>query len=183
MTKVQTEKQFFPFVINSLCDRGQTGFCKNLLVNLFEPGISPCKSEFPDIKIKRQSIEHYLKNICSLTQQYGIYTIKISRSWIGQFLSTDSFNLYSASRLLTSDSENAFLFFENLFRVICLCLLIIFLFIVCRFVRIYPTVCVCGVITRSYFWLSISQLCSTIVCLFRKFFNDVSFRMRDARNF
>ena len=42
----------------------------------------------------------------------------------GQFLSIDSFNLYSSSKLLTSDSENAFLFFENLFRVICLCLFI-----------------------------------------------------------
>ena len=73
------EEAVFPFVINSLCDRGQTRFCKkNLLVNLFEPGISPCESEFPGIKIKRQIIEHYLKDICSLTQQYGIYTIEIS---------------------------------------------------------------------------------------------------------
>ena len=45
---------------------------------MFEPGISPCKSEVPDIKIKRQFIEHYLKEICNLTQQYGIYTIEIS---------------------------------------------------------------------------------------------------------
>ena len=58
------------------------------------------------------------------------------------FLSIDTFNLYSSSKLLTSDSENAFLFFENLFRVICLCLFIISLFIVCRFVLMYPTVCV-----------------------------------------
>ena len=95
----------------------------------------------------------------------------------------DFLNLYSSSRLLASDSENAFLFFENLFRVICVCLLIIFLFIVCRFVRMYQTVCVCGVITRSYFWLSISQLCKTIVCLFPKFLNDIRFRMRDARSY
>ena len=47
------EEAVFPFVINSLCDRGQTQVCKNLLVNWFEPGISPCKSKFPDIKIKR----------------------------------------------------------------------------------------------------------------------------------
>ena len=72
--EIPDEEAFFPFVINSLCDRGQTRFCKNL----FEPGISPCKSEFPDIKIKRQIIEHHLKDICSLTQQYGIYTIEIS---------------------------------------------------------------------------------------------------------
>ena len=72
------EEAGFPFLIDSLDDRGQTRFCKNLLVNLFEPGISPCKAEFPDVKIKRQIIEHYLKDICNLTQQYGIYTIEFS---------------------------------------------------------------------------------------------------------
>ena len=72
------EEAVFPFVINPLNDRGQTRFCKILLVNLFEPGSSPCKSELPDIKIKRQIIEHYLKEICNLSQQYGIYTIEIS---------------------------------------------------------------------------------------------------------
>ena len=72
------EEAVFPFLIDSLDDRGQTRFCKNLLVNLFEPEISPCKAEFPDVKIKRQIIEHYLKDICNLTQQYGIYTIEIS---------------------------------------------------------------------------------------------------------
>ena len=72
------EEAVFPFIIISLSDRGQTRFCKNLLVSLFEPGISPWKSEFPDIKIKRQIIEHYLKDICNLTQQYGIYTIELS---------------------------------------------------------------------------------------------------------
>ena len=102
---------------------------------------------------------------------------------MGQFLFIDSFNLYSSPKLLVSDSENVFLLFENLFRVICLCLLIIFLFIVCRFVRMYPTVCVCGVITRSYFWFSISQMCKTIVCLVPKFLNDIRFRMRDARSY
>ena len=59
-------------------NRGQHDFCKNLLLNLFEPGISPCKAEFPDVKIKRQIIEQYLKDICNLTQQYGIYTIEFS---------------------------------------------------------------------------------------------------------
>ena len=72
------EEAVFPFLIDSLDDRGQTRFCKNLLVNLFEPGISPCKAEFPDVKIKRQTIEHHLKDICNLTQQYGIYTIEFS---------------------------------------------------------------------------------------------------------
>ena len=45
---------------------------------MFESGISPCKAEFPDVKIKRQIIEHYLKDICNLTQQYGIYPIEFS---------------------------------------------------------------------------------------------------------
>ena len=72
------EEAVFPFVINSLIDRGQTRFCRNLFVNLFDPGISPCKSEFPDIKIKRQIIEHYLRETCNQTKQYGIYTIEIS---------------------------------------------------------------------------------------------------------
>ena len=72
------EEAIFPCLINSLSDRGQTRFCKNLLKNLFEPGISPCKAEFLDIKIKRQFKEHYLKDICNLLQQYGIYTIEFS---------------------------------------------------------------------------------------------------------
>ena len=76
--KSPDEEAVFPFIINSPSDRGQTRFCKKLIVKLFEPGISPCKAEFPDIKPKRQIIEQYLKDICSLTQQYGIYTIEFS---------------------------------------------------------------------------------------------------------
>ena len=69
----------FPFLINSLTDdRGQIQFCNNLIANLFEQGFSPCKAEFPEIKFKRQIVDHYLKAICNLTQQYGIYTIEIS---------------------------------------------------------------------------------------------------------
>ena len=63
---------------------------------MFEPGISPCKLEFPDIKIKRQIIEHCLKDICSLTQQYGIYTIEIStpRTLHGKYIiQTDDIDL------------------------------------------------------------------------------------------
>ena len=91
--------------------------------------------------------------------------------------------MQSASKLLTSDSETAFLRFENLFRIICLCLLIIFLLIVCHSVRTYSIVCSFGVITRSYVSLFISQLCNTIVCLFPKLFSDIKFRKKDARFF
>ena len=63
---------------------------------MFEPGISPCKSEFPDIKIKRQIIEHYLNDTFSLTQQHGIYTIEIStpRTLHGKYvIQTDDIDL------------------------------------------------------------------------------------------
>ena len=52
--------------------------------------------------------------------------------------------------------------------------------IVCRFVLINPIDCLCGVITRSYFSLFISQLCNMIVCLFPKLSRDIKFRMTDA---
>ena len=56
------EDSVFPFIIISFTDdRGQTKFCHNLIANIFEQGISPCKAEFPDIKIKRQIVDHYRK--------------------------------------------------------------------------------------------------------------------------
>ena len=68
-----------PFLTHPQAEaRGQVQFCQNLIVNLFEKGDSPCTKEFPDVKIKRQLLDHYLKGICSLTSQYGIYTIEIS---------------------------------------------------------------------------------------------------------
>ena len=51
---------------------------KNLIVNFFEKGISPCKPEFPEVQIKRQSLDHYLKDICNIASPYGIFTIKIA---------------------------------------------------------------------------------------------------------
>ena len=72
------DEEVYPFLVDAPNDRGQHIFCKNLLLSLFEPGISPCKAEFPDVKIKRQIVEHYLKDICNLTKQYGIYTIEFS---------------------------------------------------------------------------------------------------------
>ena len=72
------ENSVFPFLINSLTeDRGQIQFCNNLIANLFEQGISPCEAEFPETKIERQIVDHYLKGICNLTQQYGVYTIEL----------------------------------------------------------------------------------------------------------
>ena len=63
----------FPFIIISLTEAGgQTKFCHNLIANLFEQGISPCKAEFPEIKIKRQIVDKYIKGICNLTQHNGI---------------------------------------------------------------------------------------------------------------
>ena len=73
------ESSVFPFIINSLIeDRRQRQFFPDLIANVFKQGISPCKAEFPEVKIKRQIIDHYLKGICNLTQPYGIYTIELS---------------------------------------------------------------------------------------------------------
>ena len=41
-------------------------------------------------------------------------------------------------------------------------------------------VCLCDVITRSYFCALIIQLCIMIVCLFPKLSLDIRFRMTDA---
>ena len=66
-------------MINPLAeDRGQVQFFRNLIANLFEKGDSPCKREFPEVKIKSQLLDHYLKGTCNITQQNGIYTIEIS---------------------------------------------------------------------------------------------------------
>ena len=74
----EDENSILLFLINSLTDdRGQTQFCLNLIANLFEKRISPFTAEFPEVKIKRQNIDHYLKGICNLTKRYGIHTIEI----------------------------------------------------------------------------------------------------------
>ena len=79
----------FPFIIISLTeDRGQTHLCQILIANIFEQGISPCKAGFPEIKVKRQIVDHYIRGICNLTQQYGIYTIELSttRNFHGKYV-------------------------------------------------------------------------------------------------
>ena len=73
------EDSVVPLIIISLTeDRGQIQLCHNLIANIFEQGTNPCKAKFPEIKIKRQIVDHYIKGICKLTQQKGIYTIKLS---------------------------------------------------------------------------------------------------------
>ena len=62
----------FPFIIISLTeDRGQTHLCQILIANIFEQGIRPCKAGFPEIKVKRQIVDHYIRGICNLTQQWA----------------------------------------------------------------------------------------------------------------
>ena len=73
------ENSVLPFLLSPLTEsRGQIEFCQNLIAYLFEKGESPCTKEFPDVKTFRQLLDHYLKGICSLRSQYGIYTIEIS---------------------------------------------------------------------------------------------------------
>ena len=90
--KITIENSVLPFLISPLTEpRGLEQFCQNLIAYLFEKGKSPCTEEFPDEKIKRQPIDHYLKGICSLTSQYGVYTIEL-RSQM-HFMTDISFKL------------------------------------------------------------------------------------------
>ena len=73
------ENSVFPFLINSITDdRGKKQFCHNSIANFLKRGISPCKAEFPEVRIKRQIIDLYLKGIYTLTKQNDFYTIEIS---------------------------------------------------------------------------------------------------------
>ena len=72
------EISLLPFLISPITEaRGQVQFCQNLIANIFEKGESPCTREFPNVKIKRQLLDHYLKGISSITSQYVIYIIEI----------------------------------------------------------------------------------------------------------
>ena len=99
------EDSIFPSIILSLTDdRGQTQFCHNLIANTFEQGISPCKAEFPERKIKRQIVDHYIKRICNLTQQYRIYTKELSttRNYHGKYvIQTDDVDIEFSKKVFT----------------------------------------------------------------------------------
>ena len=82
--------------------------------------------------------------------------------------------------MLVSDSETAFLSFakplsDKLFLIRYDCF-----FLVCLFDLIYPIVCLCGVITRSYLSFLIKFLSNTIVCLLPRLPLDIRFRMMDT---
>ena len=91
------EDSVVPFLIHPLTEaRVQVQFCQNLIEFSFEKGESPCTREFPDVKIKRQLPDHYLKGICSLTSQYGINTIEIKSPiafYDGYFIQTDDVDI------------------------------------------------------------------------------------------
>ena len=103
------EDSVFPFIIISLTEnRGQTQFCHNLIAKKFEQGIRPSKAKFPEIKIKRQIVDHYIKGICNLTQQNGVYTIELSttRNFHGKFvIQTDDVDI-EFSKVLTEYIKN-----------------------------------------------------------------------------
>ena len=105
----QEENSILPFFVNPLTeDRGQIQFCHNLIANLFKKGDSPCKREFPEVKIKRQLLDYYLKGICNITQQYGIYTIEISspNTFHGRYLTqTDDVDI-EFSKVFTENIKN-----------------------------------------------------------------------------
>ena len=99
------ENSILPFLINPLVAdaRGQVQFCQNLNVNSFEKGYSPCTKEFPDVKIKRQLLDLYLKGICNITSQYGKYTLEISSPTVRQEININSKFLNAIRENLTSN--------------------------------------------------------------------------------
>ena len=82
--------------------------------------------------------------------------------------------------MFVSDSEIAFLRFENRLLIKCFCFVMVVFFRVCLIDIIYPLVCLCGVNTRSYLLFFIKQLCSTISCLLPRLTLDIRFRIIDA---
>ena len=82
--------------------------------------------------------------------------------------------------MFVSDSETAFLCFENRFLIICFCFVMIVFFRVCRFDLIYLIVCLCGVFTKSYLSFLVKLICNTIVCLLPRLTIDRRFRMMGA---
>ena len=57
------------FVIfpQSVPARRQVQFCHDSIPNSIEKGKNPCKQEFPEERIRRQILDHYLKGICNIT--------------------------------------------------------------------------------------------------------------------
>ena len=77
--KENLEDLTLPFSISPQAEaRVQVQCCQNLIINLFEKVDRSCTKEFPDVQIKRQLPNHYLKSIGNPTLQHGIYTIEVS---------------------------------------------------------------------------------------------------------
>ena len=64
--------------------------------------------DFPDVKIKRQILDHYIKSICCLTSHFGIYTIEImspNASHIRYLIQTDDVDI-EFSKVFTQYTKN-----------------------------------------------------------------------------
>ena len=71
----QEETSVLPFLMNPLAEiRGQVQFCQSFIATVFGKGDSQCTREFPEVKIKRQLLDHYLKGMGNIRQQNGLYT-------------------------------------------------------------------------------------------------------------
>ena len=86
-TTTTTQQSISPIRPNLTTPKNtNTSLAQVTLQSTVKPSVAPKYSHMDyqtyrpmtDVKIKRQIIEHSLKNICNLTQQYGIYTIEFS---------------------------------------------------------------------------------------------------------
>ena len=126
----EDENSILPFIIISLTDdRGKIKFCQILIANLFEKGIYPCRADFPEVKLKRQIVDHYLKGISTPSQQYEIYTIELQSpsKFHGKYLlQTDDvdiefskvFRVYIKSIQHQNSQRASSIFTNEVFRIV-----------------------------------------------------------------
>ena len=48
--------------------------CLNLIAKLFDKENSLCKQKYPEVKIKRQVLDHYIPGLSNITSHYGLIT-------------------------------------------------------------------------------------------------------------
>ena len=92
------------FIINPKSDwsRGPDLFCFNLLVICFQKRNSPCKQEFPEVKIRRQVLDHYLASKSNKASHYDILIIENvpPRTKVNQLTTTSNKNRWYRIRFL-----------------------------------------------------------------------------------
>ena len=76
---IQKDKKFLILLVvhpQSDPPRGKVQFSHNLIVNFFEKAKCKCKQEYLEIRIRKQILDHYLRDIFNINSYYGIFTFE-----------------------------------------------------------------------------------------------------------